>query len=338
MGGLALKHLGVQRIAAEPYRELTATVGTAFNELFGFQILVIPAYADKPDFGDCDVLVVPSLLPQDWREQVVAHFDSPGMVRNGDVTSIAIHNVQFDFISVDDYESSATNAYTYFAYNDLGNLMGRIAHKMGFTYGHRGLVYKVRNKDRTLADIDVEVSAASAFNFMGYDHARWTKGFKTLTDIFEYAASSPFFHPDIYLLHNRNAVSRIRDAKRKTYTEFLKWCEGRPRDGYPWPEDLDQKRVEKHMHLMRAFKRWPTLERKVGEVWAAEYARISAATIWNGDLVREWTGLSGKQLGEFIQVCKSNDLLQSLVASHKADEAKSLTLELSTKHNPETKG
>ena len=308
MGGLALKHLGVKRIDAVPYRALTREVVEVFWVLFKQELHIIQAYFNKPDYGDCDAVVVSSKLPQDWREQLIRHFDSPGMVKNGDVTSIAIRDVQFDFINVP--ENRVEQATTYFAYNDLGNLMGRVAHKMGFKYGHLGFQLVVRNDHRVLASLDPEARMADVFDFLGYDYNTWACGFTTLNSIFEFAASSQYFSPAIYLLHNRNAVSRIRDAKRKTYTEFLKWCESHPhRPRWPWaePDDTAQKLKEKEFHKQRAFERWPHLKREFILTQETEVARLAFAEKFNGDLVKDWTYLSGAALGRYIAWIKKQD-------------------------------
>lgn len=301
MGGLALKHLGVQRIDAAPYRALVRKVSEVFWILFRQELQVIPAYFDKPDFGDCDALVVSSQLPEDWRTQLSSHFNSPGMSKNGDVTSMAIENVQFDFISVP--ANRVSQAYTYFAYNDLGNLMGRVAHKMGFKYGHVGFQLVVRNDHHVLASLDPEAQLSDVFDFLGYDYSRWLIGFKKLSDVFEFAASSQYFSPEIYLLHNRNAVSRVRDAKRRTYTEFLKWCEDQSgRAAWPWaaPDDTAQKLKEKEFHKQRAFERWPQLRIQFDAVQAAEAERLVFTEKFNGDLINDWTKLEGQALGQYI--------------------------------------
>lgn len=312
MGGLALKHLGVKRIDAVPYLALTREVVAAFWTLFKQELHIIQAYYAKPDYGDCDAVVVSSKLPQDWREQLIRHFDSPGMVKNGDVTSIAVRAVQFDFIGVP--ENRVEQATTYFAYNDLGNLMGRVAHKMGFKYGHLGFHLVVRDDHHVLGSIDPEAGIGEVFDFLGYDYSRWATGFKTLEDIFEFVASSQYFNPAIYLLHNRNAVSRVRDAKRRTYTEFLKWCETpRGRTYWPWADsdDQGQKSKEKELHKFRAFERWPQLQYSWELIQESALAKADFAKKFNGHLVSEWTGLTGKDLGAYMTWLKSQDAMLS---------------------------
>jgi len=304
MGGLALKHLDVQRVPAERYQELSARVQQRFTTLFGQRPDIVPSYAQKPDFGDCDMIVTSAELPELWREGLAAASASRGWLVNGDVTSMEIENVQFDFISVP--RKARDFAYVYFAFNDLGNLMGRVAHKMGFKYGHLGFQRVLRDGDHTYATIDTTEDVADVFDFLGYDYALWQQGFATLEEIFQFTASSQYFNPDIYLLHNRNAVSRIRDAKRKTYTDFLKWCEHTTGlNQYPWHTDADMRDDEKVQHLARARERWPAFAERIDVQVAVHAKHLDTKTRWNGDNVKLWTGLSGKPLGEFMAMAKA---------------------------------
>jgi hypothetical protein len=227
------------------------------------------------------------------------------MVKNGDVTSIEIEGVQFDFISVP--QDKLQLADIYFAYNDLGNIMGRVAHKMGFKHGHLGFQKVLRDSDHVFAVIDVAEDPKEIFEFLNYDYAKFVEGFATLEDIFKYTASSRFFSTDIYLLHNRNAISRVRDAKRKTYMEFLKWCElqqGLPK--YEWPADDEGRDSFREYHLLRAFKWWPKFKDAYYLAVDKHEEHLLFKTRWNGHLVREWTGLVGKPLGEFMAQVKAD--------------------------------
>lgn len=310
MGGLALKHLNVRRVPAAEYFDLTAMVKEIFQKVFGAELHIIPAYRQKADFGDCDAVVASNQLPEDWRERFSAVVGSRGMVRNGNVTSIEVNGVQFDFIVMPVYK--VANAVAYFSYNDLGNLMGRIAHKMGFKYGHDGLWLVIRNKDHILAEIDTKATLPEIFGFLGYDYSRWHAGFDSLEEIFEFTASSPYFNPDIYLLHNRNAVSRVRDAKRKTYTQFLEWCAYKQFDGsrrmFYWPTgeaEAEQRDAIKERFRHNAFENWPHMADEWAEV--QERARVNEilAQKFNGNICMEITGYTGKELGAFITHIKS---------------------------------
>lgn len=304
MGGLALKHLNVRRVDKLEYDVLSNEMISKFHKLTNVTPVKILAYTNKADFGDCDMLVNTTRLSDVpmWREDLAKEIGSKGYVCNGGVTSMEYKGLQFDFIGTPEDRLAAS--FVYFAYNDLGNLMGRIAHKMGFKYGHLGLQLPVRDGDHIARIIDIPVSRYEMFSFLGYSYDRWMNGFDDLEDIFKYVAQSHYFNKDIFLLHNRNAVSRIRDAKRKTYMEFLKWCEEDHPEinpiGYLWSTDPDEKTKEKAYQLQRAIELWPGLGVEVEAVHAEIKLRKERAKVFNGNLVMEWTGLSGKGLGIFM--------------------------------------
>lgn len=303
MGGNALKHLDVQRVDAQTYFELVVRVQQSFVQEFGVIPHLVQSYKTKPDFGDVDLLVVGQYLPLNWRETFGKLHNSRGSVRNGDVTSLELYDVQFDFINCQ--ENSLHWAQTYFAYNDLGNLMGRVAHKMEFKYGHLGLVYVLRDAHSVIAEINIDATPAQVFEFLGYSYPSWCAGFERLTDIFEYAASTMFFSPDIYLLHNRNAHSRVRDAKRKTYTEFLDWCETHKTElqarAWNWETHTDQNAM---MHLHRACCMWPKFKADLGAAYIKSARDEARKQFWNGENVIAWTGLNGRELGQFMMQVK----------------------------------
>lgn len=107
----------------------------------------------------------------------------------------------------------------YYTYNDLGNLIGRVAHKMGMKFGHLGLLYPLRDGDHLIAELVVTRDTRQALEFMGYDFDRWNQGFDQLTDIFEFAASTPYFNPEAFTLENLNHRNRTRNRKRNTFIE-----------------------------------------------------------------------------------------------------------------------
>ena len=289
---------------------------------------IIPSYAFKQDFGDCDLLISAAELPPNWREDFAQNMGSKGWSKNGDVTSIEIQELQFDFISVP--LESRQKALTYFAYNDLGNLMGRIAHKLGFKYGHLGLQKVLRDGDHAYGIVTPTDDVADMFDFLGYDYGRWCQGFETLMDIFLFTASSPYFDSDIYLLHNRNAVSRMRDAKRKTYTDFLEWCKHMPSRKL-YDVNSPERKEKRHAEFMqKAMERWPLFKQQVEEFEERKRQHEELKTRWNGDHVNTWTGLQGKSLGEFMAQVKAHKDFSA--ASRNLDSLKSMTLSLFEEH------
>lgn len=325
MGGNALKHLGVQRISANEYYPLVESVCELFFQMFQQQATPIKSFATKPDFGDVDLLIVAQDLPLNWRELLVGHFNSRGYVCNGDVTSMEIRNVQFDFIDCLAVDKDWTEIY--FAYNDLGNLMGRIANQMGFKYGHKGLIYMLRDdrKDHVLAAIELHQSAQEVFDFLGYDYAKWQQGFENLEDIFEFVVSSKWFNSEIFLLQNSNYTSRVRNAKRKSYTAFLKWSEENHHrlNQFQWENNaIDQA----SFHLQRACVKWPELVKRINIEKAKESENRALKLVWNGENVSSWTGYIGRDLGNLMKQTQQHP--EFLEASKTIESLKKLTLQV----------
>ena len=85
-------------------------------------------------------------------DEVVDNFKPKAALLNSNVFSFELDGHQVDLIFTEKkfYES----ALVYFANNDFSNLIGRIAHKHGFKYGHCGLVYVMRDGDCILSIIE----------------------------------------------------------------------------------------------------------------------------------------------------------------------------------------
>lgn len=152
---------------------------------------------------------------------------------------------QLDFIhkSTEDFDF----ARQYFSFNDLGNFIGRIASGAGFKFGFDGLYKKIYfNEDGDVVDVKslksqrerqelangkpesnkkIEVLITKDFEkaieFLGFDYPRYTQGFKTLEDIFQYVQESKYFHLENFLLDNRKADVRHRDLKRPNYNMMV---------------------------------------------------------------------------------------------------------------------
>lgn len=274
----------------------------------------IPSYKNKDSFGDMDVLYCNLFA----RENLISFLNEQGIPDefisvNSNVVSflydpLGYGNFQVDLIYVD--KSIFLSSLGYYSYNDLGNLRGRIAHALGFKLGHEGLSYIHRDGDRVCFEIPLSRDTKEIDKFLKFKDVEkfWADGPKDLFDIFEYVSSSEYFNPEIYLLHNRNHQARVRDKKRKTYMEFLKWCETLPEADY-FPR-LENKGFYR-LYGISYFKREPQLIKNLKE--DAENQRFKER--FNGDVAMKATGLQGKILGEFMQEVKSKipkDLVLSL--------------------------
>ena len=321
MGGNAFpEHLNrITRLVANDYcnfeNYIVEKLNSQYKNLAVFK--KIPSYYLKQDFGDLDIVYTDVNGPQQLPDpkDIAEYLDSEGIVRNGPVTSCAVPinfenrlfqvdliyvpNVCFDF------------ARSYFSYNDLGNIIGRIFHRAGFKLGQQGLVYVVRDEDNAshmLAEIPLTYSWANALEFAGYDYNVWLKGFDTLEDVFKYAVSNPLASRSIFRLDEMSHAARVRDRKRSTYQKFLKWVND-PTNNIP-VDDVIPKSQLRELWLQRAFEFNPRFEERYSQLQESVANAKLAKQYFNGLIVRRITGLEGKKLGEFIQKFKTDVIQQ----------------------------
>ena len=299
MGGNALSKPGV-RLNKSDYLSLRDEVLNTLAPLV-CDAEITSAYGSKESFGDMDIVI--RATPEQWqyitRNPIVA-LREVERFKNSNILSFGIDHprgmFQIDLINagfdVHDYQ----NHLHYLDYNDLGNLFGRIFHKLGFKYGQTGLLYVVRpTNDHVIGEIKVcnlwEALVHAEFNSELYAE------FDTLEDIFNFVLSSPYFHPDIYLFDNLNAKSRVRDKKRATYNAFLQWL--RDNNIQRAPIDYD---VLKKSFTQKMFDLYPEFKQKYDKLMS-EYTetqknkeKFNAEMIWDIK-----PSLRGKELGMFIK-------------------------------------
>lgn len=298
MGGNALKEFGVSRVTTE---ELHMAIDGLRKKVFNVTkaVWAIPAsIKNKETHGDLDVVVVDS-----YRESIRELLKDLDSKKNGPVDSVAWpfspgKSLQVDFIYIPKEEFEY--AVNYFCFNDLGNLCGRFAHKMGLKHGHDGLKYIVRDGVQTvLGEIVLTRDFARALTFLGFDYERYLQGFDTLEEIYRYVSDHPKFSPKMFDLAERNHTARVRDRKRPTYTGFLSWIEDNRMflGDYLWPED-------KSAWLPTIFKEFPEAKVQYDAMWGAYRDKEKARTKFNGVMVGQLTGLREKPLGRLIQAFK----------------------------------
>lgn len=296
MGGNALKHLGVERVDTKTLKRAINQIAEAFYA-HGIVWAVPASIESKETHGDLDIIVVGKF--RDKVREIVKELDS---LKNGPVDSVAwpysqdkLLQVDFIFIPEEEYEY----AVNYFCFNDLGNLVGRFAHKMGLKHGHDGLTLVVRDKDTVLGEIILTRDFKTALEFIGFSHDRYLEGFKTLDEIYTYVSNHPKFSPRMFDLLERNHTARMRDKKRPTYTGFLQWIEKNRRylGDYDWP-------VDKSSWFPHIFSAFPDKQIEFILLWDAHRAKETAKTKFNGVMVSQLTGLSEKPLGRLIQSFK----------------------------------
>ncbi|NMX77620.1 hypothetical protein HBO23_32150 [Pseudomonas sp. WS 5532] len=307
MGGNALASYGAKRVSKEVaglmlqgllerLASLSAEIGLVFR------LQPIQSYRMKPDFGDLDLLVENKLFKELTSEQLVAKLASTYQgsmpwVKSGPVLSIGLPLegggcLQADLISTpcESFDFSAG----YFSWNDLGNLVGRVAHKMGLKFGHDGLWLPMRDGTHLFDEILITRDFKAALHFLGFDANIWESGFDSLEQIYSFVANGSRFSPELYPLENRNHIARVRDRKRPVYMGFLSWLgERQDLKVFEW-------RSDKSFYLSDVFRSFPAskgaYEASVHELTKSQALKER----FNGRVVTAITGLSGKELGHFM--------------------------------------
>lgn len=312
MGGNALASRGATRCSRDDalqvlddfyarFAQITQHLGSAAR------VEPIAAYRNKPDFGDLDVLVdsrvFQAMPPAVVVEALSASYGKPlPWAKNGPVLSVGLplpvnaseqsRCLQLDLISTPEVEFAFSLAY--FSWNDMGNLVGRVAHKMGLKFGHDGLWLPMRDGTNLFDELLVTRDFEAALSLLGFDPARWREGFDNLDDIYQFVASGQRFNPDLYPLEHRNHTARVRDKKRPVYMGFLRWIEAQTTlNHYPWAQD-------KSAYLPDVMTAFPALQTEYGRSLDRLAQAKAVRACFNGEVVAEITGLTGKALGEFM--------------------------------------
>lgn len=305
MGGNALKLTEAARLTSEEYYKVRKDIVEALDCAFDRKANIVPisAYKNKPDFGDIDILIAD--YPQDVFDKAYSALNATEGSRNGDVMSFGYPLGDGRVFQVDLIKTrNLLWAYTYFSFNDLGNLMGRVSKKLGFKYGHDGLWYVLRdpkNDTRVIEELLVtDTNFEVAFYLLGYDYRKWLAGpFDELEDIYRYAASNVFFDLNDYLLENRPHHERMRDRKRKVYVGFLEWCKTQTftlsDEAKAMKEDL------REASLRSAFQLFPEFKAAYDRAIGLDSMKKEARKLFNHELIQSVTGAQGKQLGLVIK-------------------------------------
>lgn len=306
----------------DDYLNVSSSMENFCSSFLGVKCKVIPAYKNKESFGDCDILVCSDNLPTDWVNRLTDHFElGPAFwSRNGNVVSFLIKDFQYDLILTS--EKHFDNALEYYSYNDLGNLVGRLTHKLGIKYGHEGMSIVIRSPDdgqHILGEIPLLSSErVNVRTILGLPR---NYEFNDLEDIFKFITLSKYFDPEIFLLDNRSSIAARRDAKRKTYNAFLEWL----KETNPAPRYCFANKSERGGYGIRE----PWFSEIVLHYWPADYVlgemdklvtrynfNKAYREVFNGNIVMEMTGLSGKELGAFIRFIEkdlTNDTKQAWI-------------------------
>lgn len=294
MGGNALKIAKTRRYQKKEYLDLVLEFRTILNNLNITS--EIPAwYSNKDSFGDLDILIKKSSLNNDVYSLIQKRFKPTEIYCNNTVYSFDYKEFQIDFILVED--ENWETSINYFSYNDLGNLMGRVAYQLGFRFGDYGLklICLHENEGRKFETI-VSKNPKKIYEFLGFDYERYLKGFDTIEDVFDFVVDSSYFKPEIFSYDKLNHQNKTRNKKRKNYNLFLDYIKNKKREF----SDIDNnkifyiKKAEEYFNI-KLFDQINNWNETINN------EKISSAK-FNGNIIQElFPKLKGKELGEAIK-------------------------------------
>jgi hypothetical protein len=322
MGGNALRQTPTRRHMRDEYFIKENEVLDIINKKTSFLPYAIPAYKTKESFGDMDIVYTHPYGPMGV-DLIQDLFNPNEIVKNGSVISFDYKELQVDLIYSPPEEISYAEAY--FSFNDLGNFIGRLAKKFGLKHGHNGLFLPVKDGDYGIAEILVTRNYTDTLNFLGLSVEQFDDGFDTLEDIFTYVSSSPVFNPSIYLFENVNAVSRIRDKRRKSYNELLKWCD---QNNSTLPKNPP---IEKWVGMEEVFLFFgENIRKQYKDALASVAFNRAVKEKFNGTLVSDLTQLFHEDLGRMMIKLKNHTFFkpENLFTS-KQDDINSMIIKVS---------
>lgn len=295
MGGNAIPN--ARRIDKQEYHQIIIEIIQLFPEL---RMIPTRTVKDKADFGDIDFIVEtdPKI---NIKNLVVDRLNNPQVNDNNIYYSFEYKNIQidFNFVSPNDYMT----AYWFHGNADFGNLCGRLARSINFKFGTDGLSYVFRVNDdlNYRHDIIISKDIKEILTFLDINHNKFIEGFDSSEEVFDIIMKSKLFNPTYFIFDNLNHNDRTRNRKRKMYHEFLTCANGiQPRPKLTTEERLD--------YLNDAIKFFYNGEYLKNQITFLEEQHIKNNEIkkyFNGDLVREKTGIEGKELGNLISLLKT---------------------------------
>lgn len=297
MGGNAIKNS--KRISNSEIQKLKDNI--VFNiRNFKFssciQYIGFPkTYENKEDHGDLDTVI--SLYDlnfyknEHFKKEILSIFSSKDYFFNSNVFSIEFLGYQIDLIFC---SSEFFNSHlSYLSYNDLGNFIGRTAHKMGLKFGEKGLLLPVRlnsNVEEMILSSDFE----QIIEFLGYDVKVYKQGFKTLEEIFEFTVNSRYFSGSSFIDSEQNHTNRVRNSKRKTWNTFCSYLKENSLldKNFNFPDkEISQKSALEFFNKVSEYNYLLQENEK----------RNLEAEKFNGNIVKDLTSLKEKSLGIFIK-------------------------------------
>jgi hypothetical protein len=230
MGGKALKTAKTRRYDKAEFEKIAAYLVPLFREFLHCKIDVVRCYSGKESHGDIDIMIEwDDKNPEDLENKfkTVCELITPDEIfRNTTVISMNFEELQVDlmFIPKENYDV----CWHFFAYNDLGGFMGKIARSMKLQYGQDGLKFQIHSvdKSRKLDTVFISRDPKKIIEFLGFNYYEFVRGFNTKEEIFEFVGRSRYYRWATFDGTELNSSQKSRDMGRPMYQELLEHVRG----------------------------------------------------------------------------------------------------------------
>ena len=351
MGGNLLKtwNLPEKRIPTDEYNQIKNELINKFRSDGKCNrpvprpfVQVAPSIRDKETHGDLDIIIGRfadvdiHLLwkdESDFGKYLEKEFGYKPF-KNSNVYSFPYQGFQVDvtFHPMNDFYM----AVDYSSWGDLGNIMGRVFHKMGLHFGHTGLSFWIR---QGLFDANVQWSDSDHIyhktvlttnmkeicEIGGFDYERWGKGFDTEKDAFDFVINSKHFNKELFALENLNHTNRTRNRKRGMYMRFIEYVANCDKVGSPFRS--------KHEYSLIMQCKYSQLQRNINNFRLVyEVDKVVKEKV-NGKLVAEWCNLSesdGPMIGKIMSEVR--DVPKFVLLEMNQEEIKQFVVDMHAKY------
>lgn len=305
MGNTALKQrfgfVGERFTSSEYYSAIENLSAKAEGTFQSFKPVL--CYETKESHGDLDCACVSTSEDKTIQEQIQQLFGARYVQKNSNVYSFDYKEKhQVDMAVLPDEPS--LKAYMFYCnYSPCGNIMGRMLKQLGLKLGINGLTYPVKLSDsEQLGDIAITNPFGDQHEkqiLQLFDSTVPYGNFKTQQDIFNFLAESGLFNGDIFKFENLNHINRKRDKKRKDYHEWLESIKDKPNLFVGHPDKFTYIPFLENFFNVDITEQWKLL-------YGKHLVLKDLNRKFNGDIVRDITGKTGKELGMLIKTYKES--------------------------------
>jgi hypothetical protein len=304
IGGKALKQTKTERKTTEQFYDIQSRLLPKLKEIFDCEIYVLKFYHSKPDHGDMDILIKINtefkFIQNSIREEIQNNLHPNQIVVNDGTTTFDFEEFQIDLIPVQEDVWESTKFWM--DYDPSSNLCGKLYHFFGLKFGPESLRYPYRGEGgRVMKDIVITKDFRKMMEFLGLDPERKYQGFETLEEIYDWIISSKYYNTELFLLKNLTQYDRKRNKKRPTFNKFLEYVKDIPYEttGYHF-----EKNKTKYLDLIdKSFPEVRFLD-QINELKKKDEDNMKLKSKFSGQLVMEWTGLEGIELGNVLKAFK----------------------------------